>query len=82
MGLSRLQKSGCTAEKPKGDTRIKYAFNANNSLAIEKAVLFLQEKYTPELILGILFAKHAQVYNTVKHVCDVCCGLRNVNVNV
>ncbi|KAJ5473099.1 hypothetical protein N7530_007100 [Penicillium desertorum] len=62
---------GVAAEKPKGGTRIEYTFNADNTPAIEKAVRFMQEKYKPELILGILFAKDAQVYNTVKKVCDL-----------
>lgn len=71
---------GVAAKKPKGGTRIEYSFNADNAPAIEKAVRFLQEKYNPELNLGILFAKNTQVYNTVKQVCDIRCGLRNVNV--
>lgn len=76
--VQTLKNMGVAAEKPKGGTRIEYAFNADNAAAIEKAVRFLQEKHKPELILGILFAKDAQVYNTVKKVCDVRCGVRLV----
>ncbi|CAG8188587.1 unnamed protein product [Penicillium nalgiovense] len=78
--VQTLRDMGVAAEKPKGGTRIEYTFYADNAPAIEKAVRFLQEKHKPELILGILFAKDAQVYNTVKKVCDIRCGVRNVNV--
>ncbi|KAJ6006961.1 hypothetical protein N7522_005312 [Penicillium canescens] len=74
-----LKSMGVAAEKPKGGTRIEYAFNADNSLAIEKAVRFLQEKHGSSLS-AILFAKDAQVCTWVKKVCDVRCGVRNVNV--
>ncbi|CAI7623765.1 unnamed protein product [Penicillium palitans] len=75
--VQTLKNMGVAAAKPKGGTRIEYTFNADNAPAIEKAVRYLQEKHKPELILGILFAKDAQVYNTVKKVCDVRCGVRN-----
>ncbi|KAJ5471191.1 hypothetical protein N7530_008548 [Penicillium desertorum] len=81
--VQTVKKMGLAAEKPKGGTRINYSINcciSFNASVIEKAVCFLQEKHKPELILGILFAKDAQVYNTVKQVCDVRCGVRNVNV--
>ncbi|KAJ5766223.1 uncharacterized protein N7511_003839 [Penicillium nucicola] len=48
--------------------------------AIENAVLDLQKEHNPVFILGILYAKDTGVYNCMKQVCDVRCGIRNVNV--
>jgi hypothetical protein len=75
-----LRDMGIAADQPKGGTRVEYQWDVDNAPAIERAVRELQQKYKPQLILGILFAKDAQVYNIVKQVCDVRCGVRNVNV--
>lgn len=78
--VQTLRDMGVAAEMPVPGARIQYSWNADNAPAIEKAVRGLQAKHKPQLILGILFAKDTQVYNTVKQVCDVRCGVRNVNV--
>ncbi|KAJ5555735.1 hypothetical protein N7461_004205 [Penicillium sp. DV-2018c] len=52
----------------------------NDAQIIENAILGLQKQHNPVFILGIFFAKDTDVYNTVKQVCDVRCGIRNVNV--
>jgi hypothetical protein len=75
-----LREMGIAADQPKPGIRLMYQWNVDNAPAIEKAVRELQQKHQPQLILGILFAKEAQVYNIVKQVCDVRCGVRNVNV--
>lgn len=78
--VQTLKDMGVAAEMPHPGTRVQYNWNADNATAIENAVRGLKEKYNPQLVLGILFAKDTQVYNTVKQVCDVRCGVRNVNV--
>lgn len=75
-----LKDMGVAVEKPKAGIRIQYDSNADNGPAIEKAVRGLQAQHKPDLLLGILFGKETQVYNTVKQVCDIRCGVRNVNV--
>lgn len=47
---------------------------------IEAAVLELQKVHNPGFILGIFYTKDTGIYNCVKQVCDVRCGIRNVNV--
>ncbi|KAJ5193301.1 hypothetical protein N7449_009443 [Penicillium cf. viridicatum] len=51
--------------------------DANN---LQQAVLDLQKQHNPVFILGILHTKDTGIYNCVKQVCDVRCGIRNVNV--
>lgn len=75
-----LGEMGIAVDQPKPGIKIVYQWNADNAPAIERAVRELQQKHNPQLILGILFAKESQVYNIVKQVCDVRCGVRNVNV--
>lgn len=75
-----LRDMGVVAEKCKPGRRIELPRNGDIAVAIEKAVRELQSQHNPQLILGILFAKETQVYNTMKQVCDVRCGVRNVNV--
>ncbi|KAJ6025043.1 hypothetical protein N7540_005840 [Penicillium herquei] len=52
----------------------------NDAEQIEQAVRDLQNQYRPNLVLGILPGKDTALYNTIKQVCDVRCGVRNVNV--
>lgn len=47
---------------------------------IEQAILSLQQQHQPMLILGIFPSKDIALYNSVKQICDVRCGVRNVNV--
>lgn len=47
---------------------------------IEAAILDLQKVHNPVFILGIFYTKDTGIYNCVKQVCDVRCGIRNVNV--
>jgi hypothetical protein len=52
----------------------------NDATDINAAVLELQKQHNPVLILGIFYTKDTRIYNCVKQVCDVRCGIRNVNV--
>lgn len=52
----------------------------NDAHDIQQAVVDLQKQHNPIFILGILYTKDTGVYNCVKQVCDVRCGIRNVNV--
>lgn len=52
----------------------------NDAYELEQAVLDLQNQHNPIFILGILYTKDTGIYNCVKQVCDVRCGVRNVNV--
>ncbi|KAJ6091137.1 hypothetical protein N7499_003288 [Penicillium canescens] len=52
----------------------------NDAADIENAILDLQKQFDPIFILGIFYAKDTGIYNCVKQVCDVRCGIRNVNV--
>lgn len=51
-----------------------------SAASIEKTIVDLQNKHHPSLILGIFYTKETGLYNTVKQICDVRCGVRNVNV--
>ncbi|KAJ5591873.1 uncharacterized protein N7459_002242 [Penicillium hispanicum] len=77
---SVLKASGINAEPPLRGMRIQLDGN-NDAQAIERAVRQLQDDHNyPSLILGILHTKDTALYNCVKQVCDVRCGVRNVNV--
>jgi hypothetical protein len=52
----------------------------NDAAEIDAAVLELQRQHNPVFILGIFYKKDTGIYNCVKQVCDVRCGIRNVNV--
>ncbi|KAJ5781155.1 hypothetical protein N7457_006315 [Penicillium paradoxum] len=52
----------------------------NDAADVEAAVLELQKQYNPVFIMGIFYTKDTGIYNCVKQVCDVRCGIRNVNV--
>ncbi|KAJ6029801.1 hypothetical protein N7499_012209 [Penicillium canescens] len=52
----------------------------NDAADINAAVLELRKQHNPDLILGIFCTKDTTIYNCVKQVCDVRCGIRNVNV--
>lgn len=76
---SVLSAMGINAEPPRQGMRIQLN-GTNDAENIEKTVRNLQGQYSPSLILGVLYAKDTTLYNTVKQVCDVRCGVRNVNV--
>ncbi|KAJ5114477.1 hypothetical protein NUU61_000236 [Penicillium alfredii] len=76
---NNLRDLGIAADSSKPGTRIQLTGN-NDAAAIESAVRNLQEKHQPSLILGILYGKDIALYNCIKQVCDVRCGVRNVNV--
>lgn len=74
-----LQGMGINTNGPEPGRRV--ILNGNNDAdAIEKAVQYLKDLHGPQLILGILHGKETSLYNCVKQVCDVTCGVRNVNV--
>ncbi|KAJ5642280.1 hypothetical protein N7490_006280 [Penicillium lividum] len=76
---SVLRSMGIDAELPKEGQRL--ALNGRNDAeVIEKSVRELQGRYKPSMILGIFHTKDTTLYNTVKQVCDVRCGVRNVNM--
>ncbi|KAJ5761726.1 uncharacterized protein N7511_005108 [Penicillium nucicola] len=52
----------------------------NDATTIETAILQLQKQHNPDFILGIIYKKDTSVYNCLKQVCDIRCGIRNVNV--
>lgn len=76
---SVLSAMGINAEPPRQGMRVQLN-GTNDAQTIEKTVRNLQGQYSPSLILGILYTKDTALYNTVKQVCDVRCGVRNVNV--
>lgn len=72
----QLRLIGIAADLPRRGARLtNYAPEA-----IETAILDLQKAHSPMLILGIFPSKDTALYNTVKQICDVRCGVRNVNV--
>ncbi|KAJ5698606.1 hypothetical protein N7462_000611 [Penicillium macrosclerotiorum] len=75
-----LQSMGVDAAAPSTGTYVELNGH-DDAFKIEEAVRHLQQSQ-PQLILGILYAKDTQVYNIIKQVCDVRCGVRNVNVQV
>lgn len=82
-GLKNLTKSlidmGINTNGPLPGKRI-ILNGKNDADTIEKAVLDLQRQHQPQLILGIFYARDTALYNCMKLVCDVKCGVRNVNV--
>ncbi|KAJ5083295.1 hypothetical protein N7456_012722, partial [Penicillium angulare] len=77
--ISVIQSMGIKADPPLGGQRIEVDGRADAEI-IEKAVRDLQNQYRTTFILGILYGKETALYNTIKQVCDVRCGIRNVNV--
>ncbi|KAJ6134543.1 hypothetical protein N7523_000865 [Penicillium sp. IBT 18751x] len=82
-GLTNLTKSlqemGVAANPPFPGKRVQ--LNGSNDFeVIGRAVRELQALHQPQLILGILPAKDTSLYNCIKQVCDLHCGVRNVNV--
>ncbi|KAF7714356.1 Uncharacterized protein PECH_001921 [Penicillium ucsense] len=84
QGLENLTRTlrdmGVSVEGHKAGKRIELPRKGDSATVIEKAVRELQAVHNPQMILGILYAKETEVYNTMKQVCDVRCGVRNVNV--
>ncbi|KAJ5938919.1 hypothetical protein N7466_002053 [Penicillium verhagenii] len=76
---SVLRSMGIDAELPKEGQRLVLN-GRNDAEVIEKAVRELQGRYKPSMVLGVFHGKDTTLYNTVKQVCDVRCGVRNVNV--
>ncbi|KAJ5560594.1 hypothetical protein N7513_002993 [Penicillium frequentans] len=76
---SVLRNMGIDAELPK-EGQCLVLNGRNDAEVIEKSVRELQGLYKPSLILGVFPGKDTTLYNTVKQVCDVRCGVRNVNV--
>lgn len=76
---SVLRTLGIDAEPPKAGQRIVLD-GRNDAERIESSVRELQDRYRPSLILGVLYAKDTVLYNSIKLVCDVRCGVRNINV--
>lgn len=76
MFTEQLRLCGIAADLPKRG--IKLSSTAPGE--IEKAIAHLQAQHKPMLILGIFFGKDTTLYNRVKQICDVRCGVRNVNV--
>lgn len=74
-----LLSMGMRVEPPKQGKRVVLT-GKNDAADIEKAILDLQEAHNPVFILGIFYTKDTGIYNCVKQVCDVRCGIRNVNV--
>ena len=74
-----LGSMGMAVGPPKQGTRIELD-GINDAADIEAAILGLQKAHNPGFILGILSDKNTGIYNCVKQVCDVRCGIRNVNV--
>ncbi|CAG8095439.1 unnamed protein product [Penicillium salamii] len=70
---------GMRVEPPKQGKRVVLT-GKNDAADIEKAILDLQNTHNPVFILGIFYTKDTGIYNCVKQVCDVRCGIRNVNV--
>ncbi|KAJ5638279.1 hypothetical protein N7490_008158 [Penicillium lividum] len=78
---SVLRSMGIEAEMPKEGQRVVLnGSNGSDAEVIERAVRQLQDRYKPSMILGVLYGKDTTLYNTIKQVCDVRCGVRNVNV--
>jgi hypothetical protein len=74
-----LRDMGMAVDSHQGGRRVVLS-GRNDAAEIENAVLALQKEYNPVFILGIFYAKDTGIYNCVKQVCDVRCGIRNVNV--
>lgn len=77
---SELQNLGIDAEPPREGQRIVLD-GRNDTSRIEMSVRELQERYLPSLILGALYAKDTVLNNSMKQVCDVRCGMQNVNIS-
>ncbi|KAJ5140799.1 hypothetical protein N7448_004207 [Penicillium atrosanguineum] len=74
-----LQEMGVATNSPLLGNRVQLNGN-NDSEVVGRAVRELQALHQPQLILGILPAKDTALYNNIKQVCDLHCGVRNVNV--
>jgi eukaryotic translation initiation factor 2C len=74
-----LNNMGVTTNAPLPGRRVMLNGN-NDAEVVERAVRELQTLHKPNLILGILPGKEAPLYNIIKQVCDVRCGVQNVNV--
>ena len=74
-----LRDMGMAVDGHQGGKRVVLT-GRNDAADIENAILDLQKQYNPIFILGIFYAKDTGIYNCVKQVCDVRCGIRNVNV--
>jgi hypothetical protein len=74
-----LKDMGMAVDGHKGGKRVVLT-GRNDAADIENAILDLQKQFNPIFILGIFYAKDTGIYNCVKQVCDVRCGIRNVNV--
>ncbi|KAJ5873611.1 uncharacterized protein N7473_013170 [Penicillium subrubescens] len=75
---SVLRSMGIDAAPPNEGQRIVLV-GRNDTERTERSVRELHDRYRPSLILGVLYAKDTDLYNSMKQVCDVRCGARNVN---
>lgn len=74
-----MRRTGLSINPIKPGMRIQLN-GPNDAETIESAVRFLQKKYNLSLIITILPSRRADLYNRVKQVCDVKCGIHNVNM--
>jgi hypothetical protein len=74
-----LRDMGMAVDVHKPGTRVVLT-GRSDAADIEAAVLELQKAYNLDFVLGIFYTKDTGIYNCVKQVCDVRCGIRNVNV--
>jgi hypothetical protein len=74
-----LREMGMAVDAHKPGKRVVLT-GKNDASDVEDAVLALQKLHNPAFILGIFYTKDTGIYNCVKQVCDVRCGIRNVNV--
>ncbi|PWY89283.1 Piwi-domain-containing protein [Aspergillus heteromorphus CBS 117.55] len=77
---AKLNEIGVVAQMPKGGERVVLDRSQSPETQIEKAVAKLMAVHKPSLILTILPAIDTELYNSIKRVCDLQHGVRNVNV--
>ncbi|EAW15209.1 putative RNA interference and gene silencing protein (Qde2) [Aspergillus clavatus NRRL 1] len=76
---AKLNEMGVTTPAPKPGMMIKLTGN-NHEGEIYRAVEELMKRHNPNLILSIMYGSDTEAYNSLKKVCDVHCGVRNINV--
>ncbi|KAJ5085318.1 hypothetical protein N7532_010089 [Penicillium argentinense] len=73
-----LCKMGISIEAPKKGVVLR---DRPSRSELENAVVKLQKDYGRlDLVLGVMSGKDTTTYNSIKQVCDVICGVKNVNV--
>lgn len=74
----KLNEMGMSTPPPKDGKKIVLTGD-NDEEVIDKAIAGMMP-HKPELVFTILFNSDVAIYNSVKRVCDVRRGVRNVNV--